>query len=180
LRNFLLSFASIIAALSLFSVGAARAETSDEGDLPAACQLSGTPATPSATATGTLTPVVATVTPTATVTATTATNDDEESDNVETNHRHAIRACIAALHEDGDHGIGEIVSELAHELNAERHAERDRDNDEVSPPAVATDTSTPTTTTEHVASVPAAQPKHEHPTAQHGQGHGRSEKHGDD
>jgi len=114
LRNFLLSFASIIAALSLFSVSA-RAETSDEGDLPAACQLSGVATvTPGATLT---------VTPTATVTATPAATDDDDVDDADDHHGHAIRACIAALHEGDEHGIGEIVSALAHELNAERRAE---------------------------------------------------------
>jgi hypothetical protein len=181
-RIFLLPFASIIAALSLFSVGALAATTtdtttassSDASELPSACQIPAvaplTSTTSTATATATATPVTVTTT-----VATSTTHDDADSDNDEDATGQTIRACVAALHDDGQHGIGQTVSEFAHAQNTERQADRLADDshtgkDDSSPVASATPTTT-TTSTAIVTPATTTPTTGLEPT-QHGRGHG--------
>jgi hypothetical protein len=185
-RIFLIPFASIIAALSLFSVSALAATTpdttaassSDASELPSACEIPAvaplasttSTATSTATATATATPITVSTT----VTTSTA-HDDADSDNDEDATGQTIRACVAALHDDGQHGIGQTVSEFAHAQNTERQADRLADDshtgkDDSSPVGSATPTTT-TTSTAIVTPATTTPTTGLEPT-QHGRGHG--------
>jgi hypothetical protein len=179
-RIFLIPFASIIAALSLFSVGALAATTTDTADalssdaseLPSACQIPAVAplASTASTATATATPTTVTTT----VTTSTA-HDDADVDNDEDAPGQTIRACVAALHDDGQHGIGQTVSELAHAQNAERLADRLADDshtgkDDSSPVGSATPTATTTSSVAIVTPATTTQTTGLEP-AQHGRGH---------
>jgi hypothetical protein len=167
LRNFLIPFASFLAALSLFSASALAATTptsldstpvaaSDGDELPPECQLTvapaATPGTSDTSATSTATTVA---TPTATADDTDSLDDEDDEDGDEAEHKtgHAIRACISALHENGEHGIGQTVSEFAHQLNGQRHeeqqAEHGRKSESTAPPVGSP---TPTATATAIAS----------------------------
>jgi hypothetical protein len=199
-RRFLLPFVGFIAALSLFSVGAAAAPTTtaidsasvaspDVGELPAACQLTAATATAGASTTATATPVA---TATAIATAATLTGDDEDRDDEDraedgNDSHHAIRTCIAALHEDGEHGIGLIVSDLAHQINAERHAEHDaehgRNGDDDAPSEVSatptpTAAATPVTTTASATAIASPTTTSAHARDQKPEDHKGQEQHG--
>jgi len=192
----LIPFASIIAALSL-SVGAFAATTpdtttassTDASEVPTACQIATAPTSSSNTnVTATPTTATATVsaTPTATTTAAATTaGDDDVSNTAEDTTGQAIRACIAALHDDGQHGIGQTVSELAHELRAERHADDGRvsADDDSSPIVSVTPTATSTTTTTTSAPIVtpatiAPQDRDHKRASEHGNSHGDKHGHG--
>jgi hypothetical protein len=174
MRILVVHFATFIAALSLFSVGALAsistdtmsATSSDMSELPTACKT--------------------TATPTATTTSTPTAADDEMDDEADGGTGQPIRACIMALHQAGDHGIGQTISELAHELHAERAADReaedDRDHgdgDDVPAVVSVTPTATASPTATSASSVEPARTARgmdQNPMAKHG--HGR--KHGRD
>jgi hypothetical protein len=184
--------ASIIAALSLFSVGAFAATTpdtttassSDASEVPTVCLIDTAPTSSSnTTVTATTTTAAATATPTATTTAVSTTaGDDDVSNTAEDTTGQAIRACIAALHDDGQHGIGQTVSELAHELKAGRQADDGRvsADDDSSPLVSVTPTATSTTTTSASIVTPAtiAQDRDQKPTSEHGNSRGGKHGHG--
>jgi hypothetical protein len=196
LRRFLLPFASIFAALSLFSVGAlaattttaidrASAASSDRDELPTACQFT---AAPTATLDTAGSSAIASATTIAIATAATITDedegrDDEARDDVDIKTGRAIRGCIAALREGGEHEIGQTVSEFAHQLNAAKRAEHDaehsRNNDDDAPPAVSatpTDVSTPMASTASTTATATprttTQSRDHSPVDQHGHVHG--------
>ena len=126
MKRVLLTMSAALAALSLVSTSFAAEP--DNSDLPAACQM----ATSAESATQSLA-VATTPTPSAT--------DGEDADEDAQSHGSAVSACVAALHAEGEHGIGHIVSEFARS----RHGERGDDDDSADASAVST--STPSTTT---------------------------------
>src|SRR6266540_2728393 len=75
-----------------------------------------------------------------------ASNVDQDEDADSMNHGQHMRACIEALHEQGEHGIGASVSQAAHDWNNDRREGRD-DDDSVQPTPTATATATTSTAT---------------------------------
>lgn len=134
-RTLLAPFGAILL-LGLAVVSAAAAETSPPTSttaaaLPAVCQPDQTTA---------VTPSTATAATAATTTATSADGEDLAVDDSD-NHVHEVRACVDALHDLGEHGLGQIVSALAREEGRHEKSE-------------AGATSTPTTTTAAVTLTP--------------------------
>jgi uncharacterized iron-regulated membrane protein len=154
-RTLLAPFGAILL-VGLAVVSAAAAETTPTTSttaaaLPAVCQPDQTTA----------------VTPT-TATATTATSADGEDLAVDDsdNHGHEVRACVDALHDLGEHGLGQIVSALAREEG--RHEKSEAGATSTPTATTAAVTLTPQTTTT-VRTQPSEDGKAEH--------HGHSEGH---
>ena len=112
--------------------------TGPDADIPSSCaQAAATLATAPTSATTapatTTTPTRATSTSNGSVSTAAAAGDRDDD------HADGVSACVNALHAEGEHGIGQIVSEYAHDRNEARagtpNARHDDDDD--SAPAAA-------------------------------------------
>jgi uncharacterized iron-regulated membrane protein len=164
-RTLLAPFGAILL-VGLAVVSAAAAETTPTTSttaaaLPAVCQPDQTTAVTPTTASAT----TATATTATTTTATSADGEDLAVDDSD-NHGHEVRACVDALHDLGEHGLGQIVSALAREEG--RHEKSEAGATSTPTATTAAVTLTPQTTTT-VRTQPSEDGKAEH--------HGHSEGH---
>jgi hypothetical protein len=192
-HRFVVSFASVAAALSLMSVSLA-AETAPvaepaESTAPQGCQIDIEDASTSAivTPTATTTPTT-TTTSTSTLTTSVLSDDEDEVEDEakQDNYGQAVRACVEALRAEGEHGYGQIVSEFAHEMHDSAEAEHgkrghkgeaDQDEDSATTTTTASVSATPTaTSTSTTTSTTTATTSTTTESTEHGKGQGKNKR----